>query len=174
MKDIRYPIGKFSLKNEPGKNERNDLITSIQILPGRLKEAVGDLSAAQLDTPYREGGWTVRQLVHHIADSHMNGYIRFKWALTENEPPIKPYMQDAWANLADATQSDVAISLELLDNLHQRWLVLLKNMSDEDFHKQYHHPESGISTLGFSLALYEWHGRHHLAHITALRMRMNW
>jgi len=132
------------------------------------------LNEAQLDTPYRDGGWTVRQVVHHVPDSHMNAYIRFRLALTEHEPVIKPYDEAAWAELVDAKSAPPEISLTLLDALHDRWVRLLRSMSDADFLKQFRHPELGVVPLEKNLALYAWHGKHHVAHITRLRERMQW
>jgi uncharacterized damage-inducible protein DinB len=139
-----------------------------------MRAALSGLSAQQLDTPYREGGWTLRQLAHHVPDSHLNAYIRFKLALTENIPTIKPYEQGAWARLKDTEQTPVEVSLTLLDALHQRWVVLLNSMRPEDFRRKLNHPESGVQDLDRVLALYSWHGNHHLAHITSLRERMDW
>ena len=140
-------------------------------LPARIHEAVAGLNDAQLDTPYRPGGWTVRQVVHHVADSHMNGYIRVKLALTEDVPTIKTYEEAAWAELADS-RADVDVSLALLDALHTRWVLLLRSLSEADYERTFNHPEWGLMTLGTLLRLYEWHGRHHVAHITRMRERM--
>ena len=131
-------------------------------------------SKEQLDTPYRPGGWTVRQVVHHLPDSHMNAYVRFRLALTENEPTIKPYEQQLWAELPDAKTADIEMSLKLFEGLHQRWVLLLRSMKPEDFHRKYIHPESGVNVLDNVLQLYAWHGKHHVAHITSLRKRMGW
>jgi len=132
------------------------------------------LNEAQLDTPYRDGGWTVRQVVHHVPDSHMNAYMRFRLALTEHEPVIKPYDEAAWAELVDGKTAPPEISLALLDALHDRWVRLLRSMTDADFQKQFRHPELGVVPLEKNLALYAWHGKHHVAHITRLRERMQW
>jgi hypothetical protein len=139
-----------------------------------LRAAVAGLNEEQLNTPYRDGGWTVRQVIHHVPESHMNAYIRFKLALTEDDPTIKPYNEAAWAETADVRDTPVEVSLALLDNLHNRWVVLLKSMSDADFSKQFRHPELGVVPLEKNLALYAWHGKHHVAHITSLRERKQW
>jgi uncharacterized damage-inducible protein DinB len=139
-----------------------------------LRAAIAGLNEDQLNTPYREGGWTVRQVIHHVPESHMNAYIRFKLALTESEPTIKPYDETAWAETADVRDTPIEASLALLDNLHKRWVVLLKSMSDADFAKQFRHPELGVVPLEKNLALYAWHGKHHTAHITSLRERKQW
>jgi hypothetical protein len=139
-----------------------------------MRAAVSGLSTAQLDTPYRDGGWTVRQVVHHVPDSHMNAYTRFRLALTESEPTIKPYDQEAWANLADSRTAPVEWSLALLEALHRRWAAMLESLADEDFSRRFRHPEIGVVTLGEVLGMYSWHGRHHVAHITGLRGRMGW
>ena len=174
MENIKYPIGKFSIFREPNHDERIALISSLHLLPDQLRETVRDLSEEQLETPYREGGWTIRQVAHHIADSHLNGYIRFKWALTEEQPLIKVYHQDAWAQTSEAKSAPVLLSVTLLKALHNKWIVLLKKMSDEDYARKFEHPETGPSTLGIALALFEWHGRHHVAQIQSLRQRLSW
>ena len=139
-----------------------------------MRAAIAGLNEEQLNTPYREGGWTVRQVIHHVPESHMNAYIRFKLALTENEPTVKPYDESAWAETADVRNTPIEVSLALLDNLHKRWVVLLRSMSDADFEKQFRHPELGVVPLEKNLALYAWHGKHHVAHITGLRERKQW
>jgi len=174
MTDLRYPIGKYEPITETNEAQRRALIDSLTNLPLQLRAAVKDLSPQQLDTPYRPEGWTVRQTVHHIADSHLNGYIRFKWALTEDEPRIKPYDEKLWSQLADAQTADPALSLALLDALHQRWVLLLQSLQAEDFARKLLHPEVGWMPLDTTLGLYEWHGRHHTTHITNLRRRMEW
>jgi uncharacterized damage-inducible protein DinB len=148
-------------------------IQVLRELPERLTAAIAGLDDAQLDTPYREGGWTVRQLVHHLPDSHANCYVRFKLALTEDWPTIKSYDEAAWANLADS-RLPVDVSLALITALHARWVSLLESMSEDDFRKGYNHPENGKQTLAVALALYDWHSRHHTAHITTLRARQGW
>jgi len=170
---LRYPIGRFNPPPTPLPGVRAAEIDTLRQLPERLRAAVKGLSDAQLDTPYRDGGWTVRQLVHHIADSHMNSYVRFKLALTEDWPTIKPYDEAAWARLADSGQP-IEPSLELITALQERWVALLEEMSDEDFCKGFKHPERGPQDLATTLALYDWHSRHHTAHITGLRSRKGW
>lgn len=166
--DLQYPVGKFQWPGSLTAGERNALIDEIAATPGKVRAAVAGLSDAQLDTPYRPGGWTARQVVHHMADSHMNSYIRTKLALTESEPTIKPYEQDLWAKLPDSTLP-VEVSLNILDGLHQRWVVLLRSLSEEDFARTFVHPELGPMVLDKNIALYAWHGRHHTAHILSVR-----
>jgi uncharacterized damage-inducible protein DinB len=173
MSDPRYPIGKWP--KEPFTPEhKKQWIDDVAAAPARLRAAVEGLSSQQLDTPYRDGGWTVRQVVHHVPESHMNAYIRFKLALTEDVPTIKPYAEDLWAKLEDVPKTPIEVSLALLDNLHERWVILLKSLSDQDFARKFRHPEMGELTLGLNLGLYAWHGKHHVAHITTLRDRMGW
>ncbi|MGH9450780.1 MAG: YfiT family bacillithiol transferase [Terriglobia bacterium] len=172
--DLRYPVGKFKPTGELNYAQRENLISEIAEAPERLRAAVKGLDDAQLDTPYREGGWTVRQVAHHLADSHLNAYVRFKLALTETNPLIKTYNQAKWAELADARTAPVDRSLALLESLHGRWVLLLKSLEAADFAKTINHPEHGPMTLDHGLALYAWHGRHHVEHITALRERMGW
>jgi uncharacterized damage-inducible protein DinB len=175
MEDLRYPIGHFSYTGEIPEEQRAAWIGEIRRLPADLREAVRGLSAEQLGTPYREGGWTVRQVVHHLADSHMNSLTRFKLTLTEENPTIKPYREAAWAELADAVTLPVETSLQLLDALHERWIVLLESLSAEDYQRTFFHPESGQTVkLDYNVGIYAWHGRHHVAHITSLRERMGW
>ena len=162
MSDIRYPIGKFEWPADVTPAQRANYIETIETLPAKVREAVAKVPAAHLDTPYREGGWSIRQMVHHIPESHMNSFIRFKLALTEIEPTIKPYDEAAWAGLCDA-QAPVEGSLDLLDALHRRWVILLRGMSDADYERTFRHPEIGLVTLKSNLALYDWHSRHHLA-----------
>ena len=172
--DLRYPVGQFSFAGTLSREERASLIDQIAATPERMRTAVAGLSNEQLDTPYRPGGWTVRQVVHHVPESHLNSYIRFKLALTEDEPTIKPYFEDRWAQLQDALVSPVEPSLDLLDALHQSWVWFLRSLKDEDFDRTFRHPELGLVSLNKNLALYAWHGRHHVAHITTLRERMGW
>jgi hypothetical protein len=172
--DLRYPIGKYEPITESNEAQRHALLESLAAAPLRLRAAVQDLSTQQLDTPYRPEGWTVRQVVHHVADSHVNGYIRFRWALTEAEPTIKPYDEKQWARLSDAHRADPALSLALLDALHQRWVLLLQALQPTDFDRTLLHPEMGWLKLDTMLGLYDWHGRHHTAHITGLRERLQW
>jgi len=166
--DPRFPIGPFKWPLTVPAAARAEYIARIAALPGRVRQAVEALTDAQLDTPYREGGWTVRQVIHHIPDSHMNAFIRFKLALTENEPVIKPYDEAAWARLGDVAGTPVETSLCLLDCLHKRWVVLLNGIAEEDWKRRFVHPQLGPVTLEKNLALYAWHGDHHLAHIAAL------
>src|SRR6202023_3213112 len=166
--DPRYPIGKMEMPKEITAAKRQQAIESIAATPKNLREAVRGLNDAQLDTPYREGGWTVRQVVHHVPDSHMNAYVRFKLALTEDEPTIKPYEQQLWADLPDTKSTPIEVSLTLLDCLHERWVQLLQSFTASDWKRTFRHPELGIVSLEKNLALYAWHGRHHVAHITEL------
>ena len=174
MTDPRYPIGKFQPQSQLDGTARNILIQHIAEAPVALKNSVQGLTEKQLDTPYREGGWTVRQVVHHLPDSHMNSYVRFRLALTENEPTIKPYIERMWAELFDARTAPVALSLHLFESLHERWVILLRSLKPEDFSRTFRHPESGVRNLDWLLQLYAWHGRHHVAHITSLREKMKW
>jgi hypothetical protein len=171
--DLRFPIGKFD-KSAIDPSRRAEYIQIITNLPKNIAAAVDGLNEEQLDTPYRSGGWTVRQTVHHVADSHINSYCRFKLALTEDETPtIRPYYEDRWAELADS-KLPIATSLAIIDGIHQRWTSLLNSMTTADFDKKFNHPESGEWTLEGTLALYAWHSRHHTAHITNLREREDW
>jgi hypothetical protein len=174
MTDPRFPIGKFHYDGPPTETERAQLIANIEQTPAALRAAVKDLSPQQLDTPYREGGWTVRQVAHHVPDSHMNAYVRYKLALTEDDPTIKPYAEDRWAQLADSQSTPVEVSLALLDSLHTRWVKLLRSLTPEDWKRTFKHPERGAVSLEMNLALYAWHGQHHAAHVTELRKRMGW
>lgn len=168
--DLRYPIGRFAYAG-PHRAEWLDQIAS---LPAEMKAAVAGLTDAQLDTPYREGGWTVRQVVHHTADSHMNSYVRFRLALTEQEPTINTYEEQLWAELDDAKAEPVDTSLQLLEVLHRRWVRMLRTLDDAQWQKAFVHPANGRTELDKALGLYAWHGRHHVAHITSLRERMGW
>ncbi|MFZ0861886.1 MAG: bacillithiol transferase BstA [Candidatus Sulfotelmatobacter sp.] len=174
MNDLRYPNGKFSYDGHLTEDQKRAFLDDIAQTPANLRAAVKGLSEAQLDTPYRPGGWTVRQVVHHVPDSHLNSYVRFKLALTEDEPTIKPYAEDRWAELADTKTTPVEVSLTMLESLHDRWLRLLRSLTPEDWKRTFRHPELGAMTLEKTLALYAWHGRHHVAHITALREREGW
>jgi len=175
MTDLRYPIGKFERKDTLTAAERRTCIDQIAAVPQKLRDAVRGLSEKQLDTPYREGGWTVRQVAHHVPDSHMNAYIRVKLALTEDRPVIKPYDEDAWSKLTDMRDTPVETSLTLNDALHARWLTILRSMRAEDFRRTFRHPEYECDfSIDGLVALYAWHGRHHVAHITSLRDRMHW
>src|SRR5712691_7803140 len=174
MSDLRYPIGKFTFDGAPTEQARNKFIDDIELAPSRLRAAVQGLSQEQLDTPYRPGGWTVRQVVHHVPDSHLNSYVRFKLALTEDEPTIKPYAEDRWAELADTKSTPIEVSLVLLESLHERWVQLLGSLGPEDWKRTFRHPELGVVALEKNVALYAWHGKHHVAHISELRKRMGW
>jgi uncharacterized damage-inducible protein DinB len=170
----RYPIGKFSRPSALSPQDHKAAIATLAALPENLRSAVSGLSPQQLDTPYREGGWTVRQLVHHVADSHLNAYARIRLALTEDWPTIKPYDQNLWAELPDARTAPVEVSLELLDALHRRLTLLLSSLTEAEWQRGYVHPEGGRQTVTQVLALYDWHSRHHVAHVTELRKRMRW
>ncbi len=172
--DLSYPIGKYQSKSTLTPVERAEAIAQIAETPKRLREAVGGLSAGQLDTPYRPGGWTVRQLAHHVPDSHMNAYVRIKLALTENEPVVKPYEEGLWAELPDTRETPVEVSLALLELLHLRWDTLLRAMHPADFARSLRHPVNGPMTVDNVVHHYAWHGRHHVAHITSLRQREGW
>jgi len=171
--DLRFPIGKFDNSVEITSELRKEFVQIIAQLPTTLEKAISNLSDEQFDTPYRPEGWTVRQTVHHIADSHLNSFIRFKLALTEATPTIRPYAEDRWAELADS-RMPIDASLKIIEGVHARWTALLQSMTEADYQKQLKHPDSGAWTLEKMLALYEWHGRHHTAHITKLRDRNNW
>jgi hypothetical protein len=174
MNDPRYPIGKFHFDGPLNDDQRRNALDDIANTPANLRMAVNGLSEAQFDTPYRPEGWTVRQVVHHVPDSHMNAYIRFKLALTEDEPTIKPHEQQLWADLADTRETPIEVSLTQLDSLHDRWVRLLRSLTREDWKRTFRHPELGIVSLERNLALYAWHGRHHVAHVTELRKRNGW
>ena len=173
LDDLRYPVGRFRLPAASTAGIRAAQIETLRLLPERLRAAVNGLSDAQLDTPYREGGWTVRQVVHHLADSHAKTYVRFKLALTEDWPTVKTYDEAAWARLPDS-RSAIEPSLVFIAGLHARLVALLESMSDEDFQRGFNHPERGRMILATNLALYDWHSRHHTAHITSLRARKGW
>ena len=174
MTDLRYPIGRFTPDAQPTPASRARHIESISSLSNKMRQAVAGLQPSQLDTPYREGGWTVRQVVHHVPDSHLNAYVRFKLAVTESNPTIKPYDETAWANLKDSELTPVEVSLTLLESLHARWTILLRSLTPEDFQRSFVHPDSGPHDVDWLLGLYSWHGNHHVAHITSLRERMGW
>ena len=174
MEDLRYPIGKFKYDGPPSDELKKVFLDDIAAAPATLRAAVEGLSEAQLNTPYRREGWTVRQVVHHVPDSHLNSYVRFKLALTEDEPTIKPYAEDRWAELADTKTTPIEVSLSMLDALHDRWVRLLRSMTPEQWKRTFRHPDLGPMTLEKALALYAWHGKHHVAHITELRKRMSW
>ncbi len=172
--DLRYPIGEYKAPASIGPAEREAWIHEMEILPGKLREAVEGLSETQLDTPYRPGGWTVRQVVHHVPDSHLNSYARFRLALTENSPPVKPYKEAAWAELPDAKTAPIEVSLQLVEALHGRFVMLLRSMDEDAFARAFEHPEWGKIRLDWTLGLYAWHCRHHVAHINGLRSRKGW
>ncbi|MEO7040856.1 MAG: YfiT family bacillithiol transferase [Gemmatimonadaceae bacterium] len=173
--DQRYPIGKFKYDGDASRAAINRSIQAIASLPTLFRESVTGLNAEQLDTPYRDGGWTIRQVVHHVPDSHMNAYMRCKIALTEDTPTIKPYDEASVAKLGDIAIVPIQVSLDLLDKLHERFVALLRSMSDSDFERCYVHPEQNRAVpLHEVAALYAWHGRHHTAHVTALRERSGW
>jgi len=171
--DARYPVGTFKRPEVVTPHQRMAAIAVLAMLPGRLREAVEGLNRPQLDTPYREGGWTVRQVVHHVADSHTNGLIRTKLALTEEWPTISGYSEKAWAELRDAS-APVEWSVTLLENVHARWVMLLESLEDEQWERGFKHPERGPSTIEAAVQLYAWHSRHHVGHITGLRGREGW
>jgi hypothetical protein len=173
LDDLRYPIGRVGRAAASDPGTRAAQIQTLRMLPERLRVAVAGLNDSQLDTPYREGGWTVRQVVHHVADSHAMAYIRCRLGLTEDWPTISPYNEAAWANLPDS-RLPVEISLAIIDGLHARWTTLFEALSDEDFQKGYNHPERGRENLARGLEIYDWHSRHHTAHITNLRAHQGW
>ena len=172
--DLRFPTGKFQRPPSLDEAGRARAIEIIAATPARLREAVHGLTDAQIDTEYRPGGWTIRQVVHHVADSHLNAYVRFKLALTEDEPTIKPYDEALWAELADVKTVPIATSLTQLETIHERWLAVLRAMTPADFERMLVHPETGRQRLDQVLALYAWHGPHHTAHVTSLRQRRGW
>src|SRR5689334_20173411 len=173
--DPRYPVGKYEQPKDVTPAMRQQAIASIADTPTRMRDAVKGLNDAQLDTPYRDGGWTIRQVIHHVPDSHMNAYFRFKLALTEDNPTIRPYLENRWAELPDSKSGPMEVSLDLLDVVHKRWVMVLRNMTEEDFKRTFYHPENKTTrTLEVVLALYDWHSKHHLAHITELKKRKGW
>jgi hypothetical protein len=172
--DLRYPVGPFRLPESVSPEERDRFIREIAETPERLRAAVEGLGPGELETPYRPGGWTVRQVAHHLPDSHLNSYIRFKFAVTEDEPRVKGYDEAQWAELEDAKKLPVEISLALLTALHERWVVFLRSLTSEQFQRGFIHSQIGRVRLDQNLALYAWHGRHHVAHIERLREREGW
>lgn len=172
--DLRYPIGRYKSPENISSAQRTDWIDQIARLPDQLRKAVDGFSDGQLDTPYRPGGWTVRQVIHHLSDSHINSYTRFRLALTEDTPSIKSYEEAAWAELPDARQSRIEPSLMILDGLHERWSMLLRGLSEAQFARTFRHSELGAIRLDWTAGLYAWHSRHHLAHVTNLSQRMGW
>ena len=174
MDDLRYPIGRFQMPPTVQAAEREPLIVAVESAPRELMKVVAGLSEVQIETPYRPEGWTVRQVVHHLADSHMNAYVRFRLALTEDEPTIKPYHEAAWADLSDARTGPIDVSLTLLSALHSRGVALMRGMTPEQWERAFRHPERGLLRLDQTLAMYAWHGRHHIAHIRGTRERNGW
>jgi uncharacterized damage-inducible protein DinB len=175
LDQLKYPIGKFSRPAFISPADISKWIDEIENLPKQLRQAVENLSNSQLDTPYRPEGWTMRQVVHHLPDSHINSYVRFKLALTEDNPTIKPYMEECWAELPEAKVAPIEVSLDLLEAVHKRWVLMLRNISAEQWKRTFFHPESKRENkLDEVLAMYAWHGIHHLAHITELKKRMGW
>ena len=174
MTDLQYPVGRFVAEENITDERRRQFIDEIAAAPRNLRAAVVGLLPEQIDTPYRPGGWTIRQVVHHLADSHLNSYVRFRLALTEEEPTIKPYLEERWAELSDAKAARLEPSLDLLDCLHERWVFLLRSLAPPDFARAFQHPELGRVSLERNLSLYAWHGRHHIAHITSLCERSGW
>jgi hypothetical protein len=172
--DLSYPIGEFDWTQTVTPERRTQLINEIAAAPANFRKAVRGLTDRQLDTPYRPDGWTVRQVIHHVADSHMNSYIRFRLALTEEQPAVNGYNEKEWAKLHDSHTLPVEVSLQLLDGLHGRWTDMLRSMTAADFERSFRHSERGLIRLEMNLALYGWHSRHHAAHITRLRERMGW
>ena len=172
--DLRYPIGPFKFDGQPSEQQLKQFISEIEQAPARLRAALAGLSEPQLETPYHPGGWTLRQVAHHVPESHMNAYVRMKLALTEDNPTIKPYDEARWAETPDVRGTPIASSLTLLEALHQRWVTLLKALGPTELARTFNHPDSGQWTVGKYAALYSWHGKHHVAHVTSLRERMGW
>lgn len=172
--DPRYPVGKFQKPDAYTPASRAAAIDEIATLPKNARAAVAGLSDAQLDTPYREGGWTIRQVIHHLADSHMNAYIRHRFTVTEDKPTVKPYDENVWASLPDAKSGPVDWSLSILEGVHARWATLLRSLRSEDFSRAFVHPEHGERILDWNVAMYAWHSRHHVAHILQRRKQSNW
>ena len=174
MTDLQYPVGKFERQANYTALEIQESIEVLEKLPQQMRAAMNGLSASQLETPYREGGWSLRQVVHHVPDSHINSFVRFKLALTEENPTIKPYDEAAWAELSDSRDTPIQTSLDLLEALHERWVIVLRAIKPEDWRRTFNHPQNGAMTLEYAVALYAWHSRHHLGHITQTRARMGW
>lgn len=172
--DLRYPVGRFEKPERLSDAERRDRIDQVDQTPAALRRALAGLGEEQLDTPYRPGGWTVRQVTHHISDSHLNAYVRMKLAVTEDRPTVKTYDEARWAELPDGRGAPVELSLVLLEALHRRWVLFMRSLKPADFSNAVNHPESGMMSLDTLLAMYAWHGRHHVAHVTSLRGRMGW
>jgi len=169
LEKLKYPIGRYQLEDNINKTSIDNWIRDIELLLQKLSDAVKGMNEDQLQTPYRSDGWTVQQVVHHLADSHMNAYLRFKLALTENKPMVKPYDEKLWAELPDSKLVDLNVSLELINSLHKRWSILLKQLNEEELEKEFLHPESGMKNLKETICNYAWHGNHHLAHIISLK-----
>lgn len=174
IEKLKYPTGRYQVEENIDSAAVNRFIKEFELLPQRLADAVKGLNPEQLQTPYRPAGWTIQQVVHHVADSHMNAYIRFKLALTEDRPVIKPYDEKLWAELPDSNLTDINVSLAIIDSLHKRWTTLLKQLNNKELDKEFLHPESGVKNLRETISHYAWHGNHHLAQITSLKQRMNW
>jgi hypothetical protein len=175
MDDLRYPVGLFAAPKAPlAAAERSVFIGEIEKAPAALRTALLGLAPDQVETPYRPGGWTLRQVAHHVPDSHLNAYVRFKLALTEDAPTIKPYAEDRWAELPDVRTAPVEVSLDLLENLHRRWVLLMRDLSPAEWRRRLTHPDHGPIDLDWMVAQYAWHGRHHVGHVTSLRRRMGW
>lgn len=172
--DVKYPIGNFAMPAQVTPARRQQAIEEIASAPAKLRAAVKGLNDGQLDTPYRDGGWTVRQVVHHVPDSHMNAYVRLKLALTEDKPTIKPYDEAKWSELADSKTTPIEVSQALLDAVHTRFVNVWRSLKSEDFGRKLIHPDHGERTLDWLLFVYEWHGKHHTAHITELRKKKGW
>ena len=172
--DLRYPVGEFKMEATISDARRGAMLRDIAELPAKLRAAIAGLNDQQLDTPYRDGGWTVRQTVHHVADSHVNSYIRVRFAATEENPTIMPYPEAVWAELPDAKHAPVEVSLKILEGLHHRWVMLFESFKPEDWQRTMFHPERGKLDMITVLALYSWHSKHHVAHITELRKRKGW
>ena len=174
LDELRYPIGHFNTPETIDESQIQTWISDIEALPEDLRRIVERLSESQLDTLYRPGGWTIRQVVHHLPDSHMNAFVRFKWALTEDRPRIKTYFEDRWASLSDYSSVPISVSLGFLGALHERWVGLLRCLGPEDLDREFIHPESGPTKLAENIGVYAWHGRHHLAHIENTVRQEGW
>jgi hypothetical protein len=172
--ELRYPVGKFKKKEVLAPDERAAALAVLESAPGKMREAVAGLTDAQLDTPYREGGWTVRQVVHHLPDSHLNAYVRIRLALTEDEPTVRPYDEGRWAELPDARTGPIDSSLDLLEAVHDRMVRLLRSLDDAQLARRFIHPEGWDGSIDTLVGMYAWHCRHHTAHVTGLRSRMGW
>ncbi|NVK52585.1 MAG: putative metal-dependent hydrolase [Flavobacteriaceae bacterium] len=175
LEQLKYPIGKVQLPTEITKENIQNWIQTIEYFPKKIEALVRNLSDEQLETPYRKGGWTIRQTVHHCGDSHVNSYIRFKWTLTENQPTIKPYFEERWAEIFDTKNAPIALAINFIYAVHAKWVYLLKGLTDDDLNKTFIHPESGDTvSLKKNIAIYAWHCNHHYAHIENLLKRKNW